>query len=327
MELLKKLTQTFGPSGRECRVHDILIDELEGFVDEWNTDVLGNLIGHKKGDGKRILFAAHMDEIGVVVTFIDKHGFIRFSSIGGLYTKELIGRKVRFENGSVGVIGAEADEFTKKPSLSKLYIDIGCSTEDDTKKYVSIGDMGVFVGNFYESNDAIISKALDNRSGCFVLAEAIKHIKNTTNDLYFVFTSQEEVGIRGAKTAAFTVDADIAINVDVTDTGDTPSAPVMAVKLGAGAAIKVMDSSIICDSVVRNTMIEIAKTNSIPYQLEVMNDGGTDAGAIHITRSGVRCGGVSIPTRYMHSPSEMVSKNDLKSCQDLLIKLGEYNWN
>ena len=148
----------------------------------------------------------------------------------------------------------------------------------------------------------------------------MKKIKRNKNDLYFVFTTQEEVGLRGAKAAAYSVDPDYAIAIDVTDTGDTPECNVMDVKLGRGAAIKVMDSSIICDVDVRMVLIETAKKNKIPYQIEIMSDGGTDAGAVHLTRAGIKTGGISLPTRYIHSPSEMADIKDLEACCELLIK-------
>lgn len=266
------------------------------------------------------MLAAHMDEIGVIVTHIDDKGFVRFSSVGGLYIRELVHRRVRFANGTVGVIGSEEEAFNKKADIRKLYIDLGVDTLYEASKLVSVGDMAVFTGEAVISGNRIISKALDNRAGCYMLIEAMKQLKGCKNDLYFVFTTQEEVGLRGAKTAAYTVDPEYAIAVDVTDTGDTPECPVMDVKLGKGAAIKVMDRSIMCDPDVRSAMLEAAKANNINYQLEIMTDGGTDAGAVHLSRAGVKTGGISLPTRYVHSPSEMADLRDLKACIELLVK-------
>ena len=159
-----------------------------------------------------------------------------------------------------------------------------------------------------------------------MLIEAMKNLKSSPNDLYFTFTTQEEVGLRGARSAAFDIEPDYAIAVDVTDTGDTPKAPVMDVKIGGGAAVKIMDRSILCDVYVREKLINAAKSEKIPYQLEIMADGGTDAGAIHLTRSGVKTGGISLPVRYVHSPSEMASENDLKNCCDLLCTVLGKKW-
>ena len=321
--LLEKLTQSFGPSGRESEITNVIKGQLDGLADEVYADALGNLIAHKKGNGKKIMLAAHMDEIGVAVTFIDENGFLRFSNIGGVYVKRLLNRRVKFSNGTVGVIDTEEDN--KDLKISKMYIDIGAASKEEAEKYVSVGDMAVFEGEYKAENGVVISKALDNRAGCYALIKTLESVKGN-NDLYFCFTAQEEVGLRGARAAAYSINPDYALAVDVTDTGDTPNCPKMAVKLGNGAAVKVMDRSIICNSEVRTTLIELAKKNNIPYQLEVMTDGGTDAGAIHISRDGVKAGGVSIPTRYIHSPSEMISEKDLNASVRLIKAFCEYDF-
>ena len=274
---------------------------------------MGNLIAHKKGSGKKIMFAAHMDEIGIIVTDIDDKGFVRFSSVGGLNLRNLVNLRVRFANGVEGVIGAEEESFKDKPAISKLYVDLGAADKKEAEKTVSIGDTASFVGGFVKCGDKVVSKALDNRAGCAILMQALSEIK-------------EEVGLRGAKTAAFAINPDIAVAIDVTDTGDTPSAPTMAIELGKGTAIKVMDRSIMCDADVRTMMIETAKKNKIPYQLEIMTDGGTDAGAIHLTRAGIKTGGISVPTRYVHSPSEMASVSDIENSVKLLYNIAIAQW-
>lgn len=314
MELLKKLSLLYAPSGREHSIAEFIKNEIKDFADSVYTDNLGNLIAHKKGTGKKIMFASHMDEIGIVVTYIDEKGYLRFADVGGLYTKYLSGRRVVFENGTQGVIFSEPKN--DKNSLLKMYVDIGAKNREDAEKSVNVGDMAVFCGNFAEQNGVIIGKVLDNRAGCFALIEAIKSVKSE-NDLYFVFTVQEEVGLRGARTSAYAINPDIAIAVDVTDTGDTPKCDSNAVNFGGGACIKVMDYSVICDKDVKKSLEEVAKAKGIPYQFEVMTDGGTDAGVIHFARGGVKTGGISIPTRYIHSPSEMIDKSDL----DAVIRL------
>lgn len=323
MELLRKLTQAFGPSGDEGEIRELIASEMEGFCDSIETDSMGNLTARIQGGGKRIMLAAHMDEIGIMVNHVDKNGFLRFSALGGLYVKDLAQRRVKFKNGLVGVIGSEVSDSDEKQKIEKLYIDIGAKNREEALKEISIGDSAVFCGDFQISGNAVISKALDNRAGCYALIKAAREIKNSKNDLYFVFTSQEEVGLRGAKAAAYSVNPDIAAAVDVTDTGDTPSCPVMEVKAGGGAAVKVMDRSVICDIGVRNMLIECARENDIPYQLEIMADGGTDAGAIQLSKSGVRTGGVSVPTRYIHSPSEMAYISDIEACVKLLKAFAE----
>ena len=323
MELLKKLTNEFAPSGREDNLAAFITKEITPYVEDIYTDALGNLIAHKKGNGKKIMVAAHMDEIGIVVTHIDDNGFLRFSAIGGVYNKDLFARRIKFSNGIIGVIGSEEENKDRK--ILKMYIDIGAASKEEAQKLINIGDMAVFCGDFYENQNAVISKALDNRAGCYVLIKALESLKSD-NDIYFVFTTQEEVGLRGAKTSAYTIAPDYAIAVDVTDTGDTPEGIKMVTKLGDGACIKVMDRSVLCDSYIRSLLIELAKKNNIDYQLEVMTDGGTDAGAISLSGSGVKTGGISIPTRYIHSPSEMAFKMDILSCVTLLKAFLEYQF-
>ncbi len=323
MELLEKLTQAWGPSGNEEEISALIQREIGPYVDEIQTDALGNLTAHKKGNGKKLLFAAHMDEIGVVVTFIEKEGFLRFSGVGGLSVRQLPGRRIRFKNGVTGVIGCEEEAFNKKPLINKLYIDIGVKTCAEAEQFVSIGDMAVFEGAFYSRDDVVISKALDNRAGCYMLIETAKRIQGTNNDVYFVFTVQEEVGLRGARPAAFGIEPDYAVAVDVTDTGDTPHAPFMDVKLGKGAAIKIMDRSVLCHHEVRSRLTALAKENNIPCQMEIMNDGGTDAGAIHVSKTGVKTGGISLPVRYIHSPAELASSSDIEACIKLLTAYAE----
>ena len=323
MELLKKLTNEFAPSGREDNLAAFITKEITPYVEDIYTDALGNLIAHKKGNGKKIMVAAHMDEIGIVVTHIDDNGFLRFSAIGGVYNKDLFARRIKFSNGIIGVIGSEEENKDRK--ILKMYIDIGAASKEEAQKLINIGDMAVFCGDFYENQNAVISKALDNRAGCYVLIKALESLKSD-NDIYFVFTTQEEVGLRGAKTSAYTIAPDYAIAVDVTDTGDTPEGIKMITKLGGGACIKVMDRSVLCDSYIRSLLIELAKKNNIDYQLEVMTDGGTDAGAISLSGSGVKTGGISIPTRYIHSPSEMAFKKDIKDCVTLLKAFLEYEF-
>ncbi len=326
MKLLKRLTEADAPSGRESAIRDIIKAEAERLGYEVSEDTLGSITAHKPGGGKKLMLDAHMDEIGVIATYIDDNGFIRFGAVGGLYVKELQHRRVRFANATTGVIGSEEKAFDEKPELSKLYIDIGARDKAAAERLVKTGDAAVFDGGYYRKGDTVISKALDNRAGCYVLLKAMEEIKESGNDLYFVFSTQEEVGLRGARTAAFGIMPDYAIAVDVTDTGDTPSCPVMDVKLGEGAAIKIMDRSVMCDVHVVSTLRKLAASNKIPYQSEIMADGGTDAGAIALTGGGVRAGGISIPARYIHSPSEMASKKDINACIELVKAACVYNW-
>lgn len=322
MDLLNKLTQCYGPSGNEESIRRLIIEEIKDYADQINTDPLGNLIVRKKGSGKKLMLAAHMDEIGVIITYIDDNGFLRFSNIGGVSPFYALFQKVKFDNGTIGIIGYEEkiDEM-KNLKLEKMFIDIGAATREEAEKTVNIGDAACFTGEFDSSLNKMSSKAMDDRVGCYILIETIKSIKEHQSDLYFVFTVQEELGLRGAKTSAFSIEPDYAIAVDVTNMGDIPGAKTMALKLGKGPAIKIKDNSIITHQYVRNLMIDTAKENDIPYQMEVLERGGTDSGAIHLTKGGIPSGVLSIPTRYIHSPREMVDVSDVKNAVLLMTAI------
>ena len=323
LDLLKSLLTVFSPSGNELKVNKLIENEIKEYVDELHTDALGNLIARKKGNGKKIMLAGHMDQIGLMVTYIDDKGFLRFTNVGGLSPAITLSQRVVFENGTVGVVGSEKLDSLKDLNLDKLFIDIGASNKEEAEAMINIGDVCVYHSEPLIDDKKVVSQALDDRIGCFIMIEAIKNMNSSNNDLYFVFTSQEEVGIRGAKTSAYTVDPDYGIALDVTATGDTPKAKLMAVKLGAGPAIKIRDNSLLCHPKVKNFMIDQAKKNNIPYQLEVLEYGGTDSGAIHLTRGGVPSGVLSIPTRYLHSNCEMVYISDIVNSIELLVKLVE----
>lgn len=322
MKLLKLLTQAAGPSGNEEAIRAVIGREIEPYADEIYTDNLGNLIARKKGEGPRVMLDAHMDEIGVIVTFIEENGLLRFSNLGGLMLMSAISQRVRFLNGTSGVVYKEQNE-NKEPKLSDLYIDIGAKSREEAEEKVNVGDVACFEGTFEATGDRVVSKALDDRVGCYVLIESMKALKNHPNDLYFVFSVSEELGLRGAKAAAFTVKPDFAVAVDVTRTGDLPGKQKMAVRLGEGAAIKVKDNSVLCHPYIKDLMKETCKKENIPYQMEVLENGGTDTGAIHVSNGGVPSGCISIPTRYIHTPSEMVDKQDVNNAIKLLTKLLE----
>lgn len=320
--VIKQLTEAFGPSGFETEVTGLIQSMIEQHVDELKTDVMGNLIAIKHGsaDGRKVMFAAHTDEIGLVVTHIDDKGFLRFGNVGGVGISTLVGNRVRFAGGTIGAIYQEKGDW-KELTLDKLYIDIGAETKEEAQKKVRLGEFGIFHREFEDLGNRLIAKSMDDRIGCAVLIEALKTIKNPKNTLYFVFTTQEEVGLRGARTAAYGIEPDLGIALDVTLTGDMPEARRMEVSLGKGAAIKVKDSSLITHPKVKDLLVDLAEEQKIPYQMEVLDAGGTDAGAIHITKAGVPSGAISIPTRYVHSPSEMVDIRDVEACVDLVVAL------
>ena len=250
-DLWNTVAGAFGPSGREDAVRETIAEIAGAYIDDVTTDALGNLICRKKGakNGKKLLFAAHMDSIGVVATYIEDKGFIRFSQIGGLYVGDLLNIQVKFANGTRGVISYEEKTPLKDLTLDNLFIDIGAKDAEEARKLVQIGDFAVYEAPRFEQNGVLCGPYLDNRIGCVTLLLMMEQLadKEIENDLYFVFTAQEEVGLRGAGAAAFAVEPDAAIAVDVTDTGDLPEMKsAMAVELGKGPAVKVMDRSVIC---------------------------------------------------------------------------------
>lgn len=322
LDVLKMLVETPGPSGSEHLIRSRIEAEIRDYVDEIYTDALGNLIakkGTKKAGGKRVMVSSHTDEIGLMVTHVDDNGFARFITIGGVSPFTCIGGRVLFMNGTQGVIGMERLDKDEHPSLEKLFIDTGATSKQESQ--VGVGDVCGFERPFMNMGKRLVAKSMDDRAAVAVAIEALKAVKKTPNEIYFVFSVQEEVGLRGAITAAYGVDPEVGIAVDVTRTGDTPKGVKMEVALGKGPAIKVRDSSFIADPRVVNWMVDEAKAQGLPYQMEVLEAGGTDGAAIQRTRAGVPAGCLSIPCRYIHSPSEMVDADDLQQCVDLLAGL------
>ena len=324
-QLLQTLTETFGPSGYEDEVRKIVRSEVESLADESRVDALGNLIVRKRPtkatqDTKKIMIAAHMDEIGVIVSHVDEKGFVRFSPIGGVLRRYVLGGRVRFLDGTQGIIGFDRlENVNELPTLDKVYIDVGATSPKDCP--VKIGDIAAFDRQYSDLGNRLVAKSMDDRVGVLVAIETLRAIKSTPFDLYFVFTTQEEVGVRGATTSAYGVDPDVGIALDVTPSGDTPNALRMEMALGKGPCIKIQDVSMIADSRVVQWMIQTAEKHKIPYQREVLLIGGTDARAIQLTRAGVPAGCISIPVRYVHSPSEMVDYSDVQNSVKLLAAL------
>ncbi len=322
-DLIRKLTETFGPSGYEAAIRDVIRKEVRPLADELRVDALGNLIarkGTKSGNGKRIMLAAHMDEIGLIASAVDENGFVRFSPIGGVRPQSLAGGRVRFLDGTPGVIGHDRlSDPARAPALEHCYIDVGAASRKDCP--VKVGDVCAFERPFLELGGRLVAKSMDDRIGCAVLIETLRAVKASPHELLFVFTTQEEVGTRGATTSAFGLDPDLGLAVDVTMTGDTPKAARMEVALGSGPAIKVKDSGMLADSRVVAWMVKGAEKKKIPYQREVLEGGSTDARAIQLARAGIPAGCLSIPCRYVHSPSEMVDLGDVHNAVALLTAL------
>ncbi len=324
-DTLKILCTAYGPTGNEYNVAEIIKGMVAPYVDEIRMDAMGNLIAVKKGQegGKRIMLAAHMDHIGFVVTDIDEKGFARVHNVGGIRKANSLYRKVVFENGVCGVLAAEDEEHNVADrDMTKLFIDLGASSKEEAMKLVQPGDFAVYAGEFTElANNMVAGTAMDDRAGCAIQVETLKRLGETKNEIVAVFTVQEEVGCRGAMAAAFDVAPDMGVALDVTLCGDTPKGPKIAVKAGEGIAVKILDSSLICHPSVVKAMEEAAERAGAKYQREVLTAGGTDASSIQRSRGGVPSGVLSIPCRYVHSPNETVSLDDMENGVKLLVEL------
>ncbi|NPV56747.1 MAG: M42 family metallopeptidase [Anaerolineae bacterium] len=321
--LLRELVQIPAPAGHEGRVRQAIQEIITPHVDSIKVDALGNLIarkGRKAADGRHILLSAHMDEIGVIATHIDANGFVRFTSVGALFLRYLPGGHVRFLDGARGLVGVNIEPGqTKFPSMEQMFLDVGASNRQDCP--VQVGDLAVFDRPMLEIGNRVVGKSLDNRTGVAVLIEVIRSLGESPHTFTFVFSVQEELSRQGAMTAAFASDAEMAIAVDVTTSGDTPQAARMAVSLGGGPAIKVRDQGMIADARIVRWMADSAEQAGIPHQYEVLELGTTDAQMIQVAREGIPSGCLSIPLRYLHSPAEMVDLNDLAQTYALLTRL------
>ncbi len=322
-DIIKRYTSAFSVSGRENYLADIIEADIKNYCNEVRMDAMGNLIAFKKGKSsdKKLMIAAHMDEIGFIVTSIDDNGFIKVSNVGGINAVYDAYHKVRFENGTKGIIVADASAKGDL-KVKDLVIDIGATTKKEAQKKVSVGDLCAPEASITRLlNKRISAKALDDRLGCAIAATSCIKADTPAYDTYYVFTVQEEVGCRGAIPASFGIMPNYAIAIDVTATGDSVGAKAMEIKLGKGAAIKLKDSSVICSQLMVDAMISSAKRNNIPYQLEVLEAGGTDTHSMQLAGGGSHAGCISIPTRYIHSPVETVDLKDVEAAEKLLTAL------
>ncbi len=322
-ELLKKLCTADGISGDEERVRNIIIEEITPYADKITVDNMGNVLVFKKGKQtpkQKLLISAHMDEVGFIVTDILDNGCIKFASVGGINDSAAFAKQVKIgKNGLSGVVNAQpihvlkADERKKNPKIDSLQIDIGAKDKEDAKKYVSLGDSIVFDAPYENKNGRIISKAIDDRFGCLVLIEMIK--TELLYDMYFSFVVQEEIGLRGAKAAAFTIAPDSAIVVEATTAADLPSAEneKKVCCVGGGAVVSLMDRATIYDKQYCRLAFEAAEEQGVKVQTKTMIAGGNDAGAIHSSRGGVRTVAVSVPCRYLHASSSLIAVEDAEA--------------
>ncbi|MBE6663306.1 MAG: M42 family metallopeptidase [Ruminococcaceae bacterium] len=319
IDLIKKLMFTPSVSGREEKIREVIKNEITPYADEVYTDNMGNLIARKKGNGKKIMFCAHMDEIGFFVTSIGSNGNIKVSPVGGIKTLSAVFQEVVSENGVYGVL--VVDSSKEIPKCENLYIDIGAKTKKQAEKKVQVGDFFVCQPKFRKlQNQRYVGRPFDDRIGCAILCEAIKEVKSE-NDLYFVFSVQEEVGGRGAKPAAFGISPEIGIALDVTATCEKDGAPSMDVKLGGGTSIKISDPGAISAPQLVKAMKKIAEDEKIKYQNEVLPFGGTDASPIQIAGKGAMVSAVSVPTSFIHTSCEMIDMSDVKESIKLTVAL------
>ena len=334
-EILKRLSDAHGVSGSEGSVFRIIRRELDGCVDEIREDPMGNLVAVKKGNDFSVMIAAHMDEIGVMVKFIDEKGFIRFITLGGWYLPSLYAQRIILHGsrGAVrGVIGGKPvhkmdEDDRKKPiRLDDMFIDVGATSRDEAVALgIEIGTPGTIDRECVElANGRITGKAFDNRVGAAMLIKVLKNVKSPLT-LYGVFTVQEEVGLKGARTSAYALDPDCAIATDVTIPGDHPGIEPRdaAVEMGKGPVITIVDASgrgLIASRTINKWLLDAARARDLPAQVEVGTGGTTDASSIHLERGGIPSTTVSIPARYIHSPVEVVDLNDIEAGVQVLLE-------
>lgn len=342
VKLLKKICEAPGVPGYESRIRNIVLEEIESLVDAVEVDNMGNVIAFKKGASseKRAMVAAHMDEIGYIVTHVDDNGFVRFTTLGGFDPKTLTAQRVIIHGKKdvIGVMGTKPvhvmspEEKTKMPKIQDFYIDLGMS-KSDVDKIVTVGNPITRERDLIEMGDCVNCKSIDNRVSVFVLIETLRTLKKLPYDTYGVFTVQEEVGIRGANVAAHTLDPDFGFGLDTTIAYDLPGAQSheKVTSLGQGTAIKIMDAMTICDYRMVDYMKEVAEKNLIKWQPELLTAGGTDtAGLQRMGKRGSIAGAVSIPTRHLHQVIEMAHKEDIEGSIKLLKacleSLDQYDW-
>ncbi len=329
VELLKKLTEASGVSGNEDEVRDIIREEITPLVDKIYIDGIGNLIAYKKGKGedvKKIMLCAHMDEVGFIITSISDNGMLKFKPVGGIDPRVLISKRVYIGKDKIpGVLGIKAihlqepSERKNAVKVEQMYIDIGVSSKEEAEKLVNLGDYAIFASDMVEFGDnKIKAKALDDRVGCLTLIEALK--EEYDHDLYACFTVQEEVGLRGAGVAAYHVEPDIAVVVEGTTCSDVSGVDehMYSTIMGSGPAITIMDGSSISNKALIEKLKATGDAKGIPYQIKKGTTGGNDAGKIHISREGVATCVVSVPCRYIHSPSSVMDMDDLKNTIELV---------
>lgn len=333
-DLLKRLCETPGISSREEQMRALVSDEMRPLTDRLWQDSMGNVIGEKRGSGgPKVMLAAHMDEIGFMVNHVDENGFLRLQPIGGWDARNMVAQRV-YVDGYAGkrLLGAlmraakpihllTEEDAKKPPKIEEFYVDLGLPAER-VKELVEPGDMVTMARTAERMGDCVVSKTLDNRLSVFVMIEALRAVGTHNCDILAVATTQEEVGLRGAITSAYALEPDIGIAIDVTLANDFPGPAEYehVTQLGKGTAIKIMDGSLICHPKLVRHFRDVADKQKIPYQLEILPRGGTDAGGIQRSRGGVPSFTISIPTRYVHTVNETASVSDIEATITLLAR-------
>lgn len=333
--LLKRLTEGSGVSGNEKEIRGIIIEEIKDHVDDLKVDRLGNILVHKKGksNSKKLMIAAHMDEIGLMITDIDDMGLLKFITVGGIDKRVLVSKPVLIGKNKIpGVIGAKPihlqnrEEWKNALNIEQLYIDIGAENKETAEKLVSIGDYVIFDSEYIEfGNNLVKAKALDDRVGCGILIRLIQEIDDV--EFYGAFTVMEEVGLVGAGPAAYEINPDLAIILEGTLCYDIPEldSHLVPTYLGKGPAISLVDRTTLFDKNFREKIVSIADKNNIPYQYRKSSMGGNDSGKIHTTKEGAITTTISVPCRNIHSPTSVMSKDDYENTFKLLKAiLSEY---
>lgn len=323
-ELLKTLVDAYGATGRETNVAGLIEGLIREHVDSVERDVLGNLICVKKGtdeNGKRIMLSAHMDHIGFIVVAVEKEGFLRVMPVGGIDLAVSRTRHVSFANGVQGVLAQQPVKAGETPAMKHMFIDVGAKDEAEALSMVQLGDVAVYANDCFRLGEhRVAAPAMDDRVACALLVSLLQTLPPTKNTIVAVFSTQEEVGCRGAKVAAYGVEPDVGIALDVTANGDTPETKLPAVKLGEGAAVKIMDRGSISNPELVQELLAAAERVGAPAQREVLPFGGTDASSIQLTRGGVKVCTVSIPCRYVHSACEVIDLRDVAAAKALLLE-------
>lgn len=326
--LLEKLCNANGVSGNEDEVRSLILENIKPYADSITIDSLGNLIAFKKGKSsdKKIMLSAHMDEVGFIVSKITDEGYLKFKTVGGIDTRVILGKRVVVANKVKGIIGVKAIHLLSKaeqdtvPKVSDIFIDIGASSKEDAEKYVSIGDYVTFDTKYEKLGEGRVkAKAIDDRAGCYILTKMLKDVP--LYDLYVCFTTQEEIGLRGAGVCARRISPDCALVVESTTCADVYKTPKeeMVTKLGGGAVFSFMDRTTIVDKAYLDKLTNLATKENIPWQYKCMTSGGNDAGSIHLSSGGILTASVSVPCRYLHSPTCVADIGDIEAAQKFIV--------